>query len=91
MEWQEAWDASMKGRDTYNIIKKVDTGFVSPFRIFTYFVSGHAAFPTYLNKIKKRATDKCDCGETGGIEHYLFSNCPLMPESFVFDRGKTLR
>lgn len=90
-DWQTRWQVTDKGRDTYQILNKVDLTFISPNRIFTYFASGHGSFPAYLFKIGKRNTDKCDCGERGSVQHFLFANCPLMPLVFRFDRDRTLR
>lgn len=90
-EWQESWSSTEKGRHTYSILNKIDPTFVSPNVIVTYFISGHGAFPTFLQKIKKREDDNCNCGQRGDPKHYIFSNCPLVPHRFNFDKNKTLR
>ena len=60
-EWQEYWDNSEKGRDTYRIIK-VDRNYLCKNQVSLYFLTGHGSFPSYLFKIKKKDDDLCICG-----------------------------
>lgn len=89
--WQQSWMVSDKGRETHRFVNKVNRDFVCSNRVTTYFLSGHGSFPQYLFKIKRRNTDKCDCGEVGSVTHYLFGRCPEMPHFFTFYRSKSLR
>lgn len=90
-DWQQEWQDSEKGRDTYSIIDKVSLDFLSESKIITYFLSGHGSFPTFLYKIKKRADNLCICGNIGSPMHYLFTKCSIMPYTFKFDRHKTMK
>lgn len=90
-DWQQHWYTSINGRDTYHILNKVDSEFISKNKIMTYFLSGYVSFPAFLFKIKKRSSDKYDCGEIGSVFHYLFGRCQLTSLIFAFDRTKTVR
>lgn len=63
-KWQEAWDASVKGRVTYEWIRSV--GFASknewfdPRRSLVYFITGHGSMNAYLHE--RNLTDDCMCG-----------------------------
>lgn len=58
--------------------------------IVVYFITGHGAFPAYLNKIEKRQNDKCLCGKRVDSCHYLFDSCQISRGHFVFLRNRTL-
>lgn len=90
-EWQEHWSHSTLGRDTYSIIKKVDTDFICNNQVSLYFASGHGSFPSYLYKIKKRQNNICICGKEGNVTHYIFGKCTLMRHHFKFDNRYSLR
>lgn len=90
-DWQNDWKRSEKGRDTYMILNKVNTEFLVCNYVVQFFVSGHGSFPTFLHKIGKRRSNKCDCGDLGNVTHYIFSRCPFMPYFFNFDKSRTLR
>lgn len=89
--WQNYWSESTKGRDTYAVLNRVDTDFLCSSQILTYYLSGHGSFPSFLFKIGKRANDKCNCGKTGDVKHYIFGNCVLMKSWFRFNSNLTVR
>lgn len=89
-DWQNYWSSSSMGRDTYNIIKKVNTEFICSNRISLYFASGHGSFPSYLFKIKKRQDNLCLCGGEGTVLHYIFGRCKYMKHYFSFDNRLTI-
>lgn len=43
--------------------------YIKPTQGMVHFLTGHGAYPTYLNKHGLRETDTCDCGERGTPEH----------------------
>lgn len=90
-DWQEYWSTSDKGRDTYEVLNKVDVDFVCTHRLIIYFISGHGSFPSFLYKIGKLNSDRCPCGSRGTPIHYIFGKCKIMPHHFHFDRNLTLR
>lgn len=85
VEWQNYWKNSKKGRETYDIIKKVDTKYVCAKQVIQYFITSHGSFPVFLHKIGKRGNPNCDCGKLGDVKHYLFGRCPLVHYFFHFD------
>lgn len=89
--WQRSWTTSDKGRDTYNILHRVNSDFICGGRLISYFLSGHGSFPVYLKKIGRMQTDNCDCGQKGSVAHYLFGKCQFIQQNFTFDKRKTLR
>lgn len=86
-EWKIYWKNSKKGRETYEIIKKVDFNYVCSKQVIQYFVTSHGSFPAFLYKIGKRAHPNCDCGKQGDVKHYLFGRCPLVKYFFYFDNS----
>lgn len=90
-EWQTNWELSTKGRDTYNIIRHVNTDFICNTQISLYYATGHGSFPAYLYKINKRPDNNCICGREGTVVHYIYGNCPLMKFHFSFNNRYTLR
>ena len=90
-DWQEHWDNSEKGRDTYKIIKKINRNYLCKNQVSLYFLTGHGSFPSYLFKINKKDDDLCVCGSTGNPQHYLFGRCSLIKNNFNFNTLKTLR
>lgn len=88
--WRNDWEMSLKGRDTFLVLREPDSTFLCYSRVVAYFISSHGAFPSYLYKIGKRSTDKCDCGSVGDVKHYIFGKCSLMPFCFYFVRNRTL-
>lgn len=90
-DWQESWNSSTVGRDTYNVFNEVTTDRIIGSRVVHYYCTGHGSFPKYLKKIGKRSNDLCDCGQRGDILHYLFGRCRLMPHHFAFDNFLTVR
>lgn len=90
-EWQDIWNNSPDGRDTYNIIKKVSTDFTCKNQVVQYFITAHGSFPIFLKKIGKRQNNLCECGKVGDIVHYLFGRCPLSPHYFNFDNSRSIR
>lgn len=89
--WQEEWSKSVKGPDTYSVIRKVDEKYLCVSQVIQYYISGHGSFPEYLCKIGKRSNSKCDCGKTGNVLHYLFGRCPFVPYFFFFDNSQSVR
>ena len=89
--WQNYWENSDRGRDTYNVIKNVSLDYLCKNQVSAYFITGHGSFPSFLHKIKKKSNDLCICGRRGDVIHYLFGNCPEMPAYFNFDSSKTVR
>lgn len=90
-EWQENWNDSPDGRDTYGIIKTVSREYICNSQVVQYFISAHGSFPSYLKKIGRRRDNLCDCGRKGDVVHFIFGNCPLMPHHFKFNSNLTLR
>jgi hypothetical protein len=81
LDWQEAWNNSLKGRWTYRLIPKLkpwlerrhgEVGYH-----LTQFLTGHGAFEEYLHKKKKVDTPYCPtCANVVETpEHALFV-CP---------------
>lgn len=89
--WQTYWTESKKGRDTYAVIKYVDTKFICSTQIQVYYISGHGCFPDFLHKIGKRQNSNCNCGKTGNVVHYIFGRCTLMKYWFRFNPDLTMR
>ena len=81
-EWQLSWENSDKGRNTFEIINKVDKNYLCKNQVVTYFLTGHGSFPSFLYKIKKKETDCCTCGKRGNPFHYLFESCTLVGKKF---------
>jgi len=73
--WQFYWDSSEKGMYTKGIISEVDLNIQFKNSILNIFVSGKGSFPTFLHKMGKLETDKCDCGGEGSPLHYLAVKC----------------
>lgn len=92
LDWQHSWTHSNKGRDTYDILNKINPDFIAPSIVIPNYLSGHGSFPTFLYKIKKRPTKLCLCGkDIGSVTHYIFGKCPLLSHHFHFNKEKTLR
>ncbi|XP_067118885.1 uncharacterized protein [Centruroides vittatus] len=74
--WQEEWQSSNTGRSCYIIIPSIKdrqkTKHFTPDKNSTQILTGHRNFPAYLHRIGKRSSDKCNCGEVGDANHYLF-------------------
>lgn len=87
-DWQNYWDNSTKGRDTYDLIQKVNPDYICYSQICIYFYTGHGAFPTYLKKIGKSNTDLCTCGKRGNVFHFLFETCRVSQHSFDYIRNR---
>lgn len=90
LDWQSYWEQSGKGRDTYSVMKRVNTNYICVNQIVQYFITSHGSFPVFLNKIGKRGTPNCDCGKRGNITHYLFGRCPLVHYFFYFDNSASI-
>lgn len=79
-EWQNYWNNSTDGRETYRIIKKVDVKYLCSSQVQQYYITGHGSFPTFLFKIGKRST-----ANFGDVKHFLFGRYPLVSYFFSFD------
>lgn len=77
--WQSTWDLAPQGRFTYNIIPNIKINLEEAHQVFTYFLSGHGSFQSYLHKIGKLQTNLCPCNELGDPLHYLSSSCVFSP------------
>lgn len=86
-DWQIYWKNSKKGRETYDVIKKVDVKYVCAKQVIQYFITSHGSFPIFLHKIGKRSHPNCDCGKLGDVKHYLFGRCPLVHYFFYLDNS----
>lgn len=80
-EWKELWHEDPRGLYTFNFFQSPDLSLKTQDQVAFYFLTGHGSFPSYLYKIHKKSTDLCECGEKGLPLHYIFDNCPLMPNS----------
>lgn len=74
-EWQYHWGISDKGRSTYEILPEVRFTPQINNLVLRYFVTGHGSFPSFLKKIGKMDTDRCECGLEGTPLHYLQVSC----------------
>lgn len=89
-DWQHHWDNSDKGRDTFRLLRLVNTDYLCYSQICAYFYSSHGAFPTYLYKIGRRDTDRCLCQRRGDVRHYLFDSCQVSDTHFYFHRNRSV-
>lgn len=76
-EWSLSWQLATTGRFTHSLIKNPTTNFCSPNNYFSWFLTNHGPFPSYLHKIGAAPSSDCICdtGE-GNASHYAF-HCPL--------------
>lgn len=83
--WQNLWNTSSKGRDTYNFLKSVSTNFICKDRVAIFFITGFGSIPTFLHKIGKLPNNLCRCGGTGNPTHYLNGTCSLINIDFSYN------
>ncbi|XP_067126135.1 uncharacterized protein [Centruroides vittatus] len=75
--WQTEWSSSTTGRLTYlflpSIVERQKMNYLTPSFNLTQLLTGHGNFPSYLNRIKKRNDDVCNCdgAAIGNAQHIL--------------------
>lgn len=90
MAWQDRWNCAHTGRQTFKFFPRVDTDFLINSPIIVYFTTGHGSFPTFLNWIKRKADNICECGNVGSPDHYLFEICSLINRNFSHIKNPNL-
>ena len=81
-QWQRRWEQSDTGRDYYNYFPTVEFKrlFDHPnkeaFSWLLQLQSGYSRLNSYRHKMSQVPSDKCGCGQTETVEHFLLQ-CPL--------------
>ncbi|XP_035224989.1 uncharacterized protein LOC118197572 [Stegodyphus dumicola] len=70
--WQARWDTADTGRRTYMFFPKITLELNCNSGSQTQFYTGHGPFLTYLHRFSLSDTERCQCGEVGDPDHYVF-------------------
>ncbi|XP_035233601.1 uncharacterized protein LOC118205421 [Stegodyphus dumicola] len=79
--WQERWDNSEAGRQTYEYYPKVSLKRLRTDFPLVMAITNHGKFPSYFKRFLRRNV-RCGCGleaERGDAKHLIF-RCPLLSE-----------
>lgn len=75
IQWQERWDNTPKGRETYkhipNISNRLRSYWIHPNHYTTQFLTGHGNFKEKLFSFKLINSAQCSCGEVDTLSHVL--------------------
>ena len=79
--WQEHWELSMKGRDTFKYLPEVkvriNSYWIEPNHYTCQFITAHGNFKAKLYSYKLSEDSECLCGEPQTADHVLFE-CPIL-------------
>lgn len=82
-EWEEEWQREDRGNETKNYLKNLKEWYncdITFSKNIKEVLSGHGQFLSYLLRINKSETDRCQCGkDTQNSYHFLYQ-CILFQE-----------